>query len=152
MSMEIYVLSNMKLDSIEAWQRAIDAEGFALTLDVSRPFGQLKGHLPARWKGEPAGFECDHWDVEDIVSTYSDISFGKQRFCLAFRWGLDFKACVGAYMAATAYARVADGVVFDCEEGKLLSPAQAREATLKIELEAPGYEAMMQQVMGKFGK
>jgi hypothetical protein len=151
--MEIYVLSQTKLESVEAWQRAIDAEGFALTLDVSRPFARLEGYLPAHLKGELAGFECDHWDVEDVLSIFPEIPRGaKQKFCLAFRWGADVKACIGAFMAASAYARAADGVVLECEEGKVLSPDEAREETFKIERDIPEIEAMVQRAVEKFRK
>ena len=40
MAMEMYVLSDGQLGSIEEWQAAIDAEGFPLKLDHT----ELKGH------------------------------------------------------------------------------------------------------------
>jgi len=47
MSIEIFVLSDRRLGTIEEWQKAIDAEGFDLRLDVSRPIEDLSGYLPA---------------------------------------------------------------------------------------------------------
>ena len=51
MSIEIFVLSDRALGTIAEWQQAIDAEGFDLRLDTSRPFNALSGHLPAH-RGE----------------------------------------------------------------------------------------------------
>jgi hypothetical protein len=138
MSIEIFVMSDRRLGSIEEWQNAIEHEGFALRLDASRPFEALSGHLPA-WRGsEPAGFECDHWDAADILDNddLADIDFGHRwTQTLAFRFGGDFLALWGAFAAATAYARATGGVVFDSEAGEVLSPDKAAEIVRDIELE-----------------
>src|SRR5262245_16589678 len=116
MSMEIYVLSDQRLASVSDWQQAIEAEGFGLTLGTERSFDERRGHLPAQWADEHAGFECDHWDAEDLMATYSDLDYGHRwAHALAFRFGGDVHACLGAYMAATAYARATGGVVLECE-------------------------------------
>ncbi len=139
MSIEIYVLSDRCLASIEDWQRAIDAEGFKLRLDMSRAFADLGGHLLAQRGDEHAGFECDHWDPRDIIDTYEDIDFGRGwSRTLAFRIGGDFHALWGAYAAATAYARATDGVVFDSEAGEIFSPEQAAKTVRDIERSLPG--------------
>jgi hypothetical protein len=77
MSMEIYVLSDVRLTSIADWQRAIDAEGFALTLSNARPFAELRHFLPIQMAGTQTGFECDHWDPRDILQGYSDVRFDR---------------------------------------------------------------------------
>jgi len=105
MSMEIYVLSDRQLGSLAEWQSAIDTEKFLLTLPTDLPFAALGGSLPVKVIGTQAVFECDHWDPGDVQKTYVDVGFGHVwRFCLAFRWGADLKACLGAYLAI---ARVA---------------------------------------------
>jgi hypothetical protein len=144
MSMEIYVLSDRQLSSMTSWQMAIDAERFALTLDASRPFAHLRGHLPAQWQGARAGFECDHWRPESVLESYPDVRFDRRwTYCLVFRWGADPRACLGGYMAATAYARATDGVVFDPDSGKILTAEQARLETVKIEKLLPEFERQM---------
>lgn len=138
MSIEIYVLSDRCLHSIDAWQQAIDAEGFDLRLDTSRPFDALSGYLPAQRGDHPAGFECDHWDPADIIDGCDDIDFGHRwSKTLAFRFGGDFHALWGAYSAAAAYARATDGVVFDGESGEILTPNQAAQAARDIERQLP---------------
>ena len=146
--MEIYVLSDKRLSSMEEWQQAIDKEGFDLRIAADRSFETLKGHLPAWWKEKRAGFECDHWDARELMAECHDVHFGRQwAHALAFRWGADLKACISAYMAATAYAAASEGVIFDCEEGKTKTPEQARETARKIEAEFPTFEARMNEIL-----
>ena len=140
MSIEIFVLSDKRLISIEEWQRAIDAEGFDLRLDASRPFDALSGHLPAQRGEQHAGFECDHWDPKDVMDEEScaDIDFGRRwTHALAFRFGGDFHALWGAYAAAAAYARATEGVVFDGESGEVLPPEKAAQEARDIERVLP---------------
>ena len=141
MSMEAYVLSDRQLASMVDWQRAIAREGFKLELSRERSFGALSGHLPALLGRKQAGFECDHWDASQLMDENSDIDFGHRwKHALAFRWGADLNACQGAYMALAAYARASAGVVFDCEEGKLLTPQQALDVARKMESNLPAIE------------
>ena len=142
MSMEIYVLSDRRLASIADWQQALDAEGFGLQLSAERAFDALRGHLPAqRGENKEAGFECDHGDAGELIDDYTDIDFGHRwKHVLAFRWGADFAACLSAYMAATAYAKATDGVVFDPQEGEVLTPPKALEVVRSLEKELPSIE------------
>jgi len=138
MSIEIFVLSDRRLGSIADWQQAIDAEGFDLRLDTSRPFEALSGHLPAHRGAQHAGFECDHWDPHDIIDTYEHIDFGRPwTQMLAFRFGGDFHALWGAYAAAAAYAKATEGVLFDSESGEVLPPDKAIAAARQIEHDLP---------------
>jgi hypothetical protein len=140
MSMEIFVLSDKRLGTIDEGQQAIDAEGFDLRLDTSRPFEDLSGHLPAHRGEQHAGFECDHWDPLDVMDEEScaDIDFGRRwTQALAFRFGGDFHALWAAYAAAAAYAKATDGVVFDGESGEVLPPEKAAQVARDIERDLP---------------
>lgn len=148
MSLEMYVLSNRQLGSIDAWQRAIDAEGFHLRLSTETPFASLRGFLPAWWNDKQAGFECDHWPVGDVVETSPQIDLrGPWAHALAFRWGADLNACHGANMAAAAYARATDGVVFEPQAGVIWSPAEAVEHARAEEKTLPAFEAALQDMV-----
>jgi hypothetical protein len=151
MSMEIYVLSDVRLPSLASWQEAIDAEGFSVKLSSARPFSEIGGFLPIRLSEDQTGFECDHWDANDILSTYSDVDFGHTwRFALAFRWGADLKACLGAYMAAAAYAAATKGVVLDCEQGEVLSPQRAADIARDMDRQMPEIEAAVRKAVDQF--
>ncbi|MBI1202191.1 MAG: hypothetical protein GC182_06735 [Rhodopseudomonas sp.] len=151
MSMEIYVLSDARLSSLADWQTAIDADGFALELSAERPLSDIGGFLPIRLSCVQSGFECDHWDVNDIFATYSDKDFGRRwRYALAFRWGADLRACIGAYMAAAAYAAATQGVVFDCEQGKILSSQQAADVARDMDRQMPEIEVAIRRAVEQF--
>jgi hypothetical protein len=139
MSLEIHALSDRKLASIADWQQAIEAEGFGLQLSAARAFEDLKGFLPAQSGGTKTGFECYHDDARELLVEYDGIDFGREwKFALSFRWGGNLVACLAAYMAATAYAKATDGVVFDTEEGQILTPQQATEYARQMERDLPG--------------
>lgn len=48
--MELYVLSDKQLSSMNEWQQAIDKEGFDLRIAADRSFETLKGHLPCVYR------------------------------------------------------------------------------------------------------
>jgi len=150
MSMEIYALSDKQLNSLAEWQKVIDAENFSLELSVDRPFQALRGFFPVKVLGAQTGFECDHWAPRDVQETYADVGFGHDwRYCLAFRWGADLKACLGAYMAAAAYASATNGVVFDCEQGTLLSAHEAVQSARDVEQQLPAMEQALHAAVKK---
>jgi hypothetical protein len=140
MAMEIYVLSDRRLNSLTEWQRAIDAESFPfpLRLSADASFDELNGFLRARYENAPSGFECDHWDSRSIIADYPHIGFGHAwKYALAFRFGVKPGELESAWMAATAYARATRGLVFDTEEGKLFQPDEAAQVIRKIENNRP---------------
>jgi hypothetical protein len=150
MSMEIHCLSDRQLDSIIDWQQAIDAQGFALKLSNSCPFASLKGFLPAQSGETETGFECYHDDPDELLVEYDNIDFGHSwKFALSFRWGGDLSECLAAYMAAAAYAKATDGVVFDSEEGQILTPQKAVECARQMETELPAVQAELDRIRAR---
>ena len=88
MSMEICVISDVRLNSISEWQHAIDAEGFALRLSSTRPFAELSGLLPAYLHNEKTAFECHHVPAKEMIDTYDDIEFEREwKYALVLVWG-----------------------------------------------------------------
>ncbi len=147
MSMELYVLSDRRLESIDDWQRAIDADGFPLRLFTGRSFSRLEGVLPVQLRDGQTAFECDHWDPGDLLGTYADVDFGHRwKFVLAFRWTGNPYEGIAAYMAGGAYAKATGGVVFDCEEGKIISAERAGEIACEIEQQIPLIEEAARRV------
>jgi hypothetical protein len=137
MSMEFWALSDRQLNSISEWQSAINAAGFPLKLSDERPFETLNGFLLAHLRGEPTGFECSHWSAGEFMRDMSKIDFGRDwRYVLAFRWREDFNDLRAARIAGSAYAHATGGIVFDDQEGKVRSAAEASEVA-RVEYEAP---------------
>jgi hypothetical protein len=123
MSMELIVLSDRRLSSIADWQQAIDAEKLHLTLSTETPIDGLSGFLPVRSNDAAmTGFECYLDDAQEIFELYPDVKFGRSwSNSLTFRWGSDLDECLAACAAAAAYAKATGGVVFDPQDGRLMS-------------------------------
>lgn len=153
MSMELYVLSDRRLDSIEVWQNAIDKVGDPLRLSTAIPFSKLHGALPVIFRGRRTAFECDHWNAATLIAESSRVDFDRRwTHALAFRWGGDLAAAVSAYLAAATYARATSGRILDCAEGKLISPSRAREIAVELEQGAPLIAEAVRRAVEKFRK
>lgn len=134
MSMEICVLSDVRLKSMSDWQQAINADAFPLRLSYSKALTQLDGFLPTFLLDKKTGFECHHTEARELIDTYPEVQFGRQwTYGLVFVWSGNFMEMRAAWMAAAAYARAAGGVVFDTETGEVLSPDRAVEIAKDIE-------------------
>jgi hypothetical protein len=84
------------------------------------------------------------------MDEHSDVDFGHRwKHVLAFRWGADLDACQGAYVALAAYAKASGGIIFDCEEGKLLTPHQALNIARKMESNLPAIEKSIHDALKK---
>jgi len=143
MSIEASVLSDRSLSSTEEWQRAIDAEGFPLRLDATVVLSEADGFFPAYLGGKLTGFECHHDDAAEMIANYPEFDFGKPwKHAIGFRVGGNFTELYAAYMAAAAYARATDGVVWDGESGEVMSPDRAAEVTRDIERDLPRFLAL----------
>ena len=137
MAMELWILSDKQLGSITEWQAAINAEGMPLTLSDEKPLDKIGGFLPARLRGQPTGFECNHWPAAEFMRDMPNVDFGHAwKHVLALRWRGDFNELRAAWVAGSAYARATDGIVFDDQEGKIRNSAEAVE-TARREYEAP---------------
>jgi hypothetical protein len=138
MSMELWILSDNRLNSMADWQEAIDVEGYPLKLSTEVSFESLNGLLPCSLGGKPTGFECYQDNAAELMRAHSDIDFGHSwQHVLGLRWlGSKKDELRAAWIAAAAYAQATSGVVFDGQEGKVRDAAEAREVA-KVEYEAP---------------
>lgn len=154
MSMEIYVLSDRRLESIGDWQEAIDKVGLSLRLSTATPFSDLHGALPVVLGQRATAFECDHCNAKELMDDPpAEVDFDRAwTYALAFRWGADIYASASAYAAAAAYAAATDGVVLDCEEGQLISPQRAAEISRELEQSQPLIDEAMRRLMEQYQK
>jgi hypothetical protein len=140
MSMQICVLADSQLSSIAEWQKSIDAEGFPLRLSDPEP----NRNLVARLRDEETSIEYGIYAFNELKDTYQHVNFGHDwKYVIAFTWSSDFAEGIAAWMAATAYARATDGIIFDEQEGKLFTPDESLQITRDIEQRWPEMEAMM---------
>jgi hypothetical protein len=145
MAMELFVLSDKQMNSVADWQIAIEKEGYPLWLSGAEPMEALNGFLPALLRDTKTGFECNLWPAEDFMREISDVDFGhKWKYLLALRWGSNLNQVPAVWMAATAYAKATNGVVFDEEQGKIRSAEDAQTVVENIEREMPEMIALLQ--------
>ncbi len=146
MSMTIYVLSD-RLHSIAEWQAAVDAEAFPLRFAPDEPHGEAAGNLRILLRDQETEIECDFVDFDELKQTYPHVDFGRDwKYVLAFTWSTKIMQARATWLAATAYARAAAGVVFDAQEGKLLTAAQSLGIVQEIERSLPDIEVMFEEL------
>jgi hypothetical protein len=147
MAMELFVLSDEQLNSVVEWQAAIDGEGYPLRLDGNLPIESLKGFLRAQLRDTKTGFECNVWPAGEFMREMSGVHFGHEwKHVLAFRWDGNLSQVPAVWMAAAAYAKATNGVVFDEEGGKIRSAADAQTVVGDVEREMPEMEALLRDL------
>ena len=153
MSMELYIISDERLAAIDAWQRAIDADGYALRLSTSMPLTDVNGTLPVVINRKSTVFECTPLSIETLLAEFPDIHFSRRwTYVLALRWGGDIDAGVAAYMAAASYAKATSGVILDGEEGTVISAERARAIASEIDRDRSTVDAALRMVMNHYKK
>jgi hypothetical protein len=126
MSIDVFVFSDRRLMSISEWQRSIDSERFGILLSDGTSIEELHGYLPVHRSGIRTGFECTNCNAAEIMSLYKSIEFGRTwTQCLRFTWSSDFEEGLAASMASAAYAKVANGIVFDPQDSIIMSSQEA---------------------------
>lgn len=136
MSMELYVISPKRLETIQEWQNAVDQFHFPIKFSQDIDFRKTSGFLPLLLNGKPSGFECDHWTIEDIEESLSFHHIAPEpnsKHVLAFRWGGNFDELISATQASAVYAIATSGAVFDPQEGEILSNERSLELAKNIE-------------------
>ncbi len=155
---EIFVLSDRRLESIAEWQHAISAEGLGLVLSTQTPFDALDGFLPAELCERQTGFECAHRDPQTLIGEHPKSNFAaRSSYALVFRYdGRDIFQAAAAWMAGAAYAKAADGMLFDDGVGRRpITPESAVEHARNLETNAqvirsmPDVEAALQHVLNE---
>jgi hypothetical protein len=123
MSMETHVFFRGKLPSKAAVSREMKELG--LPFSIAPATGSLEtqnGFMPMKLRGEETGVEfsvyADHFAVEEFADVGVDPSFERRA---SLRWGGDVQEAVAGMSVAAAVAKLANGVVFDEAEGRLLS-------------------------------
>jgi hypothetical protein len=70
-----------------------------------------------------------------------------RKFVLSFRWlGSKENELLAAWMAGTAYAQATGGVILDCEEGRIFTPAEGRKLVYDLEHPSPAALAQMEEI------
>lgn len=147
MSMEIHIFSDVQLNSTAEWQRAIDQLGQSLRFSSDANLVTARGFFPSTLGGKATGFECYRDDAKSLMANDGRDNFSKPwKYALALRIGADFNELSAAWIAATAYARATNGIVFDGETGRSYSPSQAEQVVRDNARDIPLVEAALKQM------
>lgn len=154
MSMSLWIFSDREVSSVAEWQAAIAAEGYPLQLSSDMIFEELSGFFPMHLRGELTGFECYREDAADVEQADLGVEIDHNwKFLLVFSWlGSKENELLAAWMAATAYARATNGIIYDGEEGKLLTPAQAHDYVHKLEHPSPETLAAIKEIKERLAR
>lgn len=146
MSMEICVLSDVRIASISEWQTSIETDSFPLRLPREKQLAESGGgNLRAQLRDKETMIEYSAVDFSELKQTYGNVNFGREwRYVIAFIWSSDFDEELAAWMAATAYARASGGIVFDEHEGKLHTPEESVQIAREIERRQPELKTLLQ--------
>jgi hypothetical protein len=149
MSMELFVFSDRRLSSMSEWQRSIDSDHLGILLPADASIDELRGYLPVHRYEKKTGFECHHYDAAEMMAFCQEVDFGRRwTKCLCFIWGSDFDEGLAAYLAAAAYAKAADGIVYDPQDDLIMSPRDALDVARRMEDELPKWK----QIAADFAK
>lgn len=100
--------SSGKLPSPQAWQESIKANNFAVEIDNDFDPVTFTGFLPARYKGQPAGFEY-YYDLE-----------ADEQSCVSLRWSGRVREAVSGLIAAACLCHLTSGHLIDTEAGETI--------------------------------
>ena len=101
------------LPSPQAWQESIQANNFAVEIDSDFDPLKFTGFLPARYKGQPAGFEY-YYDLET-----------DEQCCLSLSWSGRARAAVSGLIAAACLCQLTAGHLLDTEAGDTIEAPSA---------------------------
>jgi hypothetical protein len=127
-SIEMHVFFRGKLPGKAELTRAMGELGFPLSVTPPEDsLEQQNGFMPMSLNGEETGVEFDVFEGRDVVEEVVEDLHVDPRFDRSanFRWGGNEMEMVCGLCAGAALAKLVDGVFFDTEAGRLLTPDEA---------------------------
>src|SRR5689334_18949095 len=127
MSVENIVICNRaRLPDPAQWQRAIDAAGFTVRIDLAFDPLTFSGRLLCRDGSVSCGFEyfCDNLDQEWLQDLQIDLPSGYDCVvCLATR--ASYEDAIASCVAAAVLATITNGVLLEGGEPPMITSAKA---------------------------
>lgn len=126
MTVDLYMLCDRPVMSVDEWQTAIDKLGFDLTLPMSLNVATATGALTARWRGEPVVFEFSAFPYQEIEEGNSGLDFERTwPNAYVMYTGSSFVGCAGVIIAGAALVHCTGGRLFDPQDSLILKPDEA---------------------------
>jgi hypothetical protein len=102
-----------RLPTPQVWQDSIVSNNFAVEIDSDFDPVTFKGFLPARYQGQPAGFEY----------YYDPGADGKS--CVSLVWAGRIREAVSGIIAAACLCHLTKGYLIDTEAGETIEAPSA---------------------------
>jgi hypothetical protein len=137
-SVELHVfLDDQALPGRDDWQSSLEANGFATVLDPEFDPSSDTGFRPVRYDNVDTGFEFWLEPAAPIAMAYPEIAERVGHLsCATFSWGGDIIQLCAAFSAAACLTELSGGVLFDPQEGSIISADEvigmAREVLASI--------------------
>ena len=132
MSLELHIfLRDSSVPNRAQWQAAIEQLGFPTVLDPTLDVRKDTGFTPTTYSGKETGFEFYLERAAELLSSYGHIAsrVGDRDVCASFRWGGDLDEMGAALTAASALAKLTDGIYFYPDDDILYTADEAVEST-----------------------
>jgi hypothetical protein len=150
MSMEIYLLTNETIPSLQAWQDAVDALKFEVRFMGQQELPTKEIRIKAECQGKPVLLEIERTHLADVRDTFPNVGFPDSvSFVHALRWNKTLEGGLAAYEAAAAYVGVVKGLMIDTEEGKLSTPARAIEIARDMSAKMPELQKLFTNLIAR---
>ncbi|TWT81677.1 hypothetical protein CA13_31300 [Planctomycetes bacterium CA13] len=120
MSVDTFLFVREQLPTVSEWQAALDAAGLKIKLDPEvDDLPAFTGYLPAVFDEQPSGFEFYFDTAENAFGDRPD-ALGDRTHAVTFATHSDIRELVCALYAASAIAKLTDGLLFDEDSGEFV--------------------------------
>jgi hypothetical protein len=127
-----FFLHDNRLPSVAQWQRGLDDAKTSIALDAIADLRSHTGYLPAKYKGEPSGFEWYYGPVADVFGQPPQ-EIGDRSHAIDFVTHSDMRELICGMLAGAILAKISDGIVFDEESGSFIDGNAALEIARRTE-------------------
>lgn len=126
-----------------AWAEAIRAAGFQLDIDTDFDWETFEGFLPAKYKGQDAGFELykEDFDLSEL-SDGEQMELGDRSLLVTLITHSDIREYMSSMIASAVLCSISDGRLADNGEPPFIKADEAVQWAQGCE---PGVEKMFGQ-------
>ncbi len=150
MSMEIYLLTNETIPSLQAWQAAVDALNFEVRFVDQKELPTKEIRIKAECQGKPVLLEIERTSSAYVKDSFPNVAFPDSvSFVHALRWNKTLEGGLAAYEAAAAYIGAVKGLMIDTEEGELNTPARAIEIARNTSAKMPELKKLFADLVAR---
>ena len=148
--MEIYLLTNDTIPSLQTWQDAAVALNFDIRFVDQKKLSTREIKITAECQGRPVLLELQQTTLGYVRDTFPDIGFPDSvSYVQSLRWNMTLEGGLAAYEAAAAYIGAVKGLLIDTEEGNLNTPARAIEIAREMSAGLPALKALMADLIAQ---